>query len=171
MPASNLQSIADQSGKPLKDIEGYWEKAKKLAKEAGHEEEYDYITGIVKKMAGLGEQMKITKRILAMGRKLNEGTWAMPTTKKQAQDLANLLKKTITAKEVNDNKIANLVGSDDLYDFAFELIDDGEPDASMNSMIITQVQKWVRDFQKDGSGFKKQFEPEAIKILLALKEK
>lgn len=56
MPTPALKSFAQQSGKSIETLEKYWDKAKKLAAEAGHKDDYDYITGITKRMAGISEE-------------------------------------------------------------------------------------------------------------------
>lgn len=55
MPANIIKSFAKESGKSEDKVEELWNKAKKLAAEAGHADEYDYITGILKKMLNLNE--------------------------------------------------------------------------------------------------------------------
>lgn len=56
MPHPALKSFAQQSGKSLDTLEKYWDKAKELADEQGHKDDYDYITGITKRMAGIAEE-------------------------------------------------------------------------------------------------------------------
>lgn len=56
MPTPSLQSIADKSKKSLSDIERYWADAKEqLNKDELTDEDYAYITSIVKKRAGIDE--------------------------------------------------------------------------------------------------------------------
>ena len=65
MPASHIKSFAAKSGKSEDAVEKLWQKAKKLAADEGHGGEYDYITGILKKMLKLEEKpMKRTKDFL-----------------------------------------------------------------------------------------------------------
>jgi GNAT superfamily N-acetyltransferase len=58
MPTPALKSLAKQSGKSMGKMEKYWDKAKDLAAEQGHRDDYAYITGIVKRMAGIGESIE-----------------------------------------------------------------------------------------------------------------
>lgn len=62
MPSNVVKSFADKTGKSVSEVESLWDKAKKSAAEQGHAEDYDYITGILKNMLGLGEmtERKIT---------------------------------------------------------------------------------------------------------------
>lgn len=62
MPTPNLRSLAKQSGKSIETLEKYWDKAKKLAAEAGHKDNYDYITGITKRMAGISSKESYSKK-------------------------------------------------------------------------------------------------------------
>lgn len=55
MPATMLKSLANKAGISLQKAETLWDKAKKLAAEAGREDDYAYITGILKKSMGLKE--------------------------------------------------------------------------------------------------------------------
>lgn len=55
MPNPLIKSFASKSGKSTSEVESLWDKAKELASEEGHTEEYDYIVGILKSMLGLEE--------------------------------------------------------------------------------------------------------------------
>jgi len=50
MPANIVKSLAKKSKKTVEEVEKKWDKAKKIAKEEGEENNYAYITGILKKM-------------------------------------------------------------------------------------------------------------------------
>lgn len=52
MPNAYIEKMADKKGKSVAELEKLWDKAKTLAADQGHSEEYDYITGIFKKMIG-----------------------------------------------------------------------------------------------------------------------
>lgn len=52
MPTGYVKKLAKQHGKSTKAAENTWKKAKKAAMKAGHAEEYDYVTGVFKKMMG-----------------------------------------------------------------------------------------------------------------------
>ncbi len=64
MPSPFLKSLAKEIGKTEKELEQYWNKAKEITAETfGKKEddfgtkEYKYITGIVKNMAGVKEEV------------------------------------------------------------------------------------------------------------------
>lgn len=50
MPASVVKSLADKSGKSVAHVEALWAKAKQIAGDKGHGEDYAFITGLLKKM-------------------------------------------------------------------------------------------------------------------------
>lgn len=52
MPNAYIKKLADEGKGTVADLEKKWDKAKALAADEGHKEEYDYITGIFKKMIG-----------------------------------------------------------------------------------------------------------------------
>lgn len=53
MPAPVLSDLAAQAGVSLDRAEDLWTQAKAAAKDQGHDEDYAYIVGILKKMLGL----------------------------------------------------------------------------------------------------------------------
>lgn len=55
MPANIIKSFSDKTGKPESEVESLWNKAKEIAKEQGKEENFSYITGILKKMLKMNE--------------------------------------------------------------------------------------------------------------------
>ena len=61
MPAAQLKSFAEKSGKSLKKLEGYWEAAKKAAARHGFKTEdpsfWAYVSAIVQRRAGLREEL------------------------------------------------------------------------------------------------------------------
>ena len=65
MPASIVKSFAQKTGKPAKEVERLWSKAKEAAKENGRSEDsedfYPYVTSILKKMLKVNEMNKTTK--------------------------------------------------------------------------------------------------------------
>lgn len=64
MPANIVKSFAEQTGKSEAEVEKLWKEAKAVAAEAGHEEEYDYIVGILKKMLKLNEEVESFREFL-----------------------------------------------------------------------------------------------------------
>ena len=55
MPANIVKSFADKTGKSIAEVEKLWNDAKEIASKNGHNEDYDYIVGILKKMLKLNE--------------------------------------------------------------------------------------------------------------------
>jgi hypothetical protein len=55
MPANIVKSFADKTGKSEAEVEKLWNKAKEIAADNGHKEDYEYITGILKKMLSINE--------------------------------------------------------------------------------------------------------------------
>ncbi len=51
-----IKSFAEKTGKTEKAVEKLWDKSKLIAKKAGHEEDYDYIVGILKNMLNINEK-------------------------------------------------------------------------------------------------------------------
>jgi hypothetical protein len=99
--------------------------------------------------------MKIASEIL----RLTEGTWAIPSTKEQANKLAKIMSKPLKAKDVK--KIWNLVGDDSLMDE----IDSMEKDDDIRFEVAMQLKDWVERSKKEPNAFKPPFENDAIKIL------
>ncbi len=50
MSNTYIEKLAKEHDMSIKDVEVLWDKAKVLSGKAGHPKEYDYITGIFKKM-------------------------------------------------------------------------------------------------------------------------
>jgi len=50
MPPALIQTFAQRAGRSAKAVEKLWDKAKELAAEAGREEDYAYVVGILKRM-------------------------------------------------------------------------------------------------------------------------
>ncbi len=50
-----IRSFAKKSGRNVKEVEKLWYKAKALAEEKGHKDDYPYIVGILKNMLNINE--------------------------------------------------------------------------------------------------------------------
>lgn len=65
MPSAYVKKIARKEKKvkgklmDMKEVERRWNKAKKIAADAGHAKEWDYITGIFKKM--VKEELEVSE--------------------------------------------------------------------------------------------------------------
>lgn len=53
MPNNIINSFSDKTGKSIKEVEKLWDKAKKIASDNNKEDNYQYITGILKNMLSL----------------------------------------------------------------------------------------------------------------------
>lgn len=78
MPTPYIEKLAKEGKGTVKELEAKWDKAKKLAADQGHTDEYDYITGVFKKMvkanadevqsAFMGVDMTLFIRLLEVAR-------------------------------------------------------------------------------------------------------
>lgn len=50
MPTPYVKKLADKHGVPVSQVEKKWDKAKKIAEDEGHKDNWAYITGVVKRM-------------------------------------------------------------------------------------------------------------------------
>lgn len=64
MPTDYIKKLAKTTDKSEKELEQKWEEAKQQAKKQGHEEDYDYITSIFKKMIGESDTIKTLKQFI-----------------------------------------------------------------------------------------------------------
>lgn len=53
MPNNIINSFSNKTGKSVKEVEKLWDKAKKIASDNNEEDDYQYITGILKNMLSL----------------------------------------------------------------------------------------------------------------------
>ena len=60
MPNAYIKKLSKEKNIPIEDLEKKFKKAKTLAAEQGHKEDYDYITGIFKKMIGEQQYTKFS---------------------------------------------------------------------------------------------------------------
>lgn len=59
MPSNYIKKLAGGDKKKQTKLEKKWDEAKKAAAEQGHEDDFDYITAIFKKMAGVNESIEL----------------------------------------------------------------------------------------------------------------
>jgi len=65
MPQEFIKKLVSQGKGSKSELEALWKKAKEVAKESGKEDNFAYITGIFKKMAGIKEhKIKSFKQFL-----------------------------------------------------------------------------------------------------------
>ena len=55
MPANIVKSFAEKTDKSIEEVEILWKKAKEIANKNGEGDNYEFITGILKKMLKLNE--------------------------------------------------------------------------------------------------------------------
>jgi hypothetical protein len=53
MPNNIINSFSNKTGKTVKEVEKLWDKAKKIASDNNEQDNYQYITGILKNMLSL----------------------------------------------------------------------------------------------------------------------
>lgn len=58
MPTPQLKSLAKEADTTLPDVEQLWDKAKGIAADEGHEKDYPYIMGILRRMLGIKSEKK-----------------------------------------------------------------------------------------------------------------
>jgi len=71
MPAAYVADLVKQGKGSKAALEKKWKRAKKIAADSGHAEEYDYIMGIFKKMIGEHDQ-SLTDRLMSFNDYLRE---------------------------------------------------------------------------------------------------
>ena len=91
MPTAYVQKIAKEKGLNIDSLEKKWKKAKSVASDEGHEEEYDYIMGIFKRM--IGEELTFSEFILVNESKFETSVF-VPTFMKK------ILEKVLKSKEL-----------------------------------------------------------------------
>jgi hypothetical protein len=79
MPNAYVKKVADQKGISVDKAESLWKKAKSVAEKEGHAGEYDYITGIFKKM--IGEDLTFAEHQLISEAGWETTYWLAPKTK------------------------------------------------------------------------------------------
>jgi hypothetical protein len=102
MPVAYIDKLVDQGKGSRADLEKKWDKAKKLAADQGHSEEYDYIVGIFKKMIG-ESHLKSFKQFINM---LEDGE---PTTSVSSGGVDNPDPKKLFNKVVKRKKKKELI--------------------------------------------------------------
>lgn len=63
MPTTYIKKLAKQGKGTIQALEKKWAKAKKLAAEQKHKDDYPYITGIFKKMVGASFYLRVLSRM------------------------------------------------------------------------------------------------------------
>lgn len=58
MPTPQIKNFSKKSGKSVSEVEKLWNKAKELATDMGKKDDFKYITGILKNMLGMEEDIQ-----------------------------------------------------------------------------------------------------------------
>lgn len=92
------------------------------------------------------------------------GTWALPQTKKQAEDLRQLIKEPLKAKEAS-KKLYDLLGADDLFDEIEQYSREEGKDYDISTLVKIYINKILNEYEQTPENFSKPFESNAIEIL------
>jgi hypothetical protein len=92
------------------------------------------------------------------------GTWALPQTKKQAEDLKQLIKEPLKANEAC-KKLYDLLGADDLFDEIEQYSREEGKDYDISPLVKIYINKILNEYKQTPENFSKPFESDAIKIL------
>ena len=168
MPTAYVKKLAKKHHTSISKAEGRWSRAKKAAAKQGHEDEYDYITGIFKHMMGEGHGSFSDFYHMEI---LAEGTWSAPQTIEKAQKLLALLKAPISAKDAG-RVVYNLMGDDDLYD-QIDQAKNEDPNEDVRPLIVNKLQNWIANLDIEVEGglnskehrWTKPWEKEAVGML------
>lgn len=150
MPIPYLKKISNKYNISIKDLEKIWDKAKSLAKDQDRENDYDYITGIFKKIFN-GKYNK--------NESINEGIKQWIVVGGIAMLLYNyfvkskrLMKKAgvsygDTVKRIYKNNFGKKVEETGIL-----IKKDGYPQVLIKSQPgITRYVKWTEDWKKKGN--------------------
>lgn len=85
------------------------------------------------------------------------GTWALPQTVKQAKELQKLVAKPLPA-EIAEDKLAKLLGDDDLFDNLLECKEKGDSD------VRILVEFYLKGFLDNKENATQPWDDEAYKI-------
>jgi len=103
MPTAYIKKLADEGKGSVGSLEKKWERAKSLAKEAGHTEDFAYITGIFKKM--VHESIDEAESHWLFGKAPRKGTVAYEIWKSK---INNMNKSKLIEPEDNMSGIAKI---------------------------------------------------------------
>ena len=111
--------------------------------------------------------MKSFKDILKDSEPIQEGTWNLPFTLKQAKALQKVMKNPVPSGEKGTKMLSGLIGDDSLYDDI-----EGASGAGGKDDVRDMIKNWVADILKDykdePDNFGDKLDPKAEKILRKL---
>ena len=91
------------------------------------------------------------------------GTWALPQTKKSAEQLADLMAKPLKANQAED-AIYNLLGDDELSDNICEQIKTDGSNSDARCLIADRLEDFLNDYAEHPESFSEAWNPAALKI-------
>jgi len=91
------------------------------------------------------------------------GTWALPQTKKSAEQLAALMAKPLKANQAED-AIYNLLGDDELSDNICEQIKTDGSNSDARCLIAARLEDFLNDYAEHPESFSEAWNPAALKI-------
>ena len=93
------------------------------------------------------------------------GTWALPNTKKKAEELQKLFKNPIYSNESTKDTIYDLYGDDDLFDAISDREYEEGSDYDIRFVIACHLNSMIEYYEKSPKCFNVKFDKGAIKIL------
>ena len=93
------------------------------------------------------------------------GTWALPNTKKKAEDLKVLLSKPFYCDEKATDKLYNLYGDDELFDEISDYSYEYGEHCDISFLVKIYIQNMLKINKKTPNYFNVKFEQSALKIL------
>ena len=176
MPSAYVGKIAKKKGITKDRAEHLWNKAKNLAADEGHEEEWDYITGIFKRMVGesltfkefcaiLGEDGEPTMSVsgggmdhhdASDGKKSKMGKMARRKKKCENDDCED---ETLTEATKEMSMTSKFY--DEMFALEVDTLDEYSPKGK------EAFAKAIEKAKKKGSRYIAQLSPEAVKYALS----
>jgi len=93
------------------------------------------------------------------------GAWVVPFTEERARQLQDIVNwiEIGGLRDIVDEKLYDVYGSDELFDSIEDLIDDISD--KLSNLIRTEVLGLLSDYDDEPEGFQEKLEPEAKEIL------
>ncbi len=91
------------------------------------------------------------------------GTWALPQTKKSAEQLAAIMIKPLNAG-LAENALYQIFGDDELSDQISEQVKTDGPDSDVRGLIAFRLEYFLNDYAERPEAYLCSWEPAALKI-------
>jgi len=95
---------------------------------------------------------------------LFEGSWAIPQSVEQAQQLVHLMSQPLPANKA-EHLIYNIIGDDKLFDSIDEVIKKDDPNDDVRHLVISRIEEFLK---YDPSTFRHKWDPQAREMLTTL---